>query len=541
MKAITSENNGRKRHNPIRTQCRPGWLLLALAALSLTRPGHGQTLDAFNPGVSGGTYASASRFAVQTDGKVLVGGVFTQLAGQPCNSLGRVNPDGSLDTTFHCGVSTLSAVGGLAVQADGKILVAGEFTNLVGQLSDYFGRLNPDGSVDGSFKPGSDPGIYLQILQPDGKILVAGNFTTLAEQSRTNIARLNPDGSLDASFNPGAIPPPMAIALQADGKILVGDVGPSKPVIRLNPDGSLDASFTPTIRGVVDLLAVQADGKILAGASFASIQSQGQNNLVRLNADSSLDTSFHSPLDFSPDSPVSSLVVQADGRILLAINSFFARLNPDGSFDASFLLQTNGSPVSLALQADGKILAGGQFTTLGGQSRTNLGRLNNTSPATESLTFDASTITWLRGGTAPEAYGATFDYSTNGVDWTALGAGTRIAGGWQFSGLSLPDRAAVRARGWVAGGYYNGSSWFVETRAVTPPKLAALGVGTNGFRFTFESVAGATYVTETCDGPITGTWSTLEQRTGTGALEMVADPSPGEGTRFYRVRAVPPP
>ncbi len=169
------------------------------------------------------------------------------------------------------------------------------------------------------------------------------------------------------------------------------------------------------------------------------------------------------------------------------------RLNPDGSLDNTFNcgVSTLSAVGGLAVQQDGKILVAGEFTTLGGQSRTNLGRLNNTGPATERLTFDASTITWLRGGTAPEAYGATFDYSTNGVDWTALGAGTRIAGGWQLSGLFLPNRAAVRARGWVTGGYYNASCWFVETRAVTPPKLAALGVGTNCFRFTFESVAGA--------------------------------------------------
>ncbi len=186
------------------------------------------------------------------------------------------------------------------------------------------------------------------------------------------------------------------------------------------------------------------------------------------------------------------------------------------------------------VQPDGKILVAGAFITLAGQSRTNLGRLNDTGPATESLTFNTSMITWMRGGTAPEAYGAAFDYSTNGVDWIALGAGTRIAGGWQLSGLSLPDRAAVRARGWVTGGYFNGSSWFVETRTVTPPKLTALGVGTNGFRLTFESVVGATYVTEYCDGSVTGTWNTLEQRTGTGALETVADPSPGGGTLFAR-------
>ncbi len=128
--------------------------------------------------------------------------------------------------------------------------------------------------------------------------------------------------------------------------------------------------------------------------------------------------------------------------------------------------------ICLAVQADGKILVGGEFTTLGGQPRNYIGRLNNTAPATQSLTYDGSTLTWLRGGTSPEVWRTTFDASTNsGTDWFGLGAGTRISGGWQLTGVSLPAVWTIRARGFVTGGEFNGSAWFVETNLVTSAPL----------------------------------------------------------------------
>src|SRR5205814_10599799 len=89
----------------------------------------------------------------------------------------------------------------------------------------------------------------------------------------------------------------------------------------------------------------------------------------------------------------------------------------------------------LAIQSDGKILLSGNFYSLGGQLRTNIGRLNNTSIANQDLSFDGATITWLRGGTSPEVWRTTFDFSTNGLDWLELGEGTRVAGGWQLGGI----------------------------------------------------------------------------------------------------------
>src|ERR1019366_1259979 len=88
------------------------------------------------------------------------------------------------------------------------------------------------------------------------------------------------------------------------------------------------------------------------------------------------------------------------------------------------------------------------------------------------LTYDGSTITWLRGGTSPEVAGVTFDTSDNGTDWTAFGAGERvaIAVGWQLTGVTLGSNTTVRARGLVAGGCYNGSGSFVEA-GLGPPAI----------------------------------------------------------------------
>ncbi len=133
----------------------------------------------------------------------------------------------------------------------------------------------------------------------------------------------------------------------------------------------------------------------------------------------------------------------------------------------------NTSVYSLALQPDGKILVGGWFSTLAGQSRLRIGRIINTEPATRSLTLDDSSITWLRSGASPEVWGTTFEISTNGTNWTMLGEGRRMSGGWELTGLALPGSASVRARGFAAGGQYNASGWFVEAIAGRPPVIVS--------------------------------------------------------------------
>src|SRR5207245_11059722 len=150
------------------------------------------------------------------------------------------------------------------------------------------------------------------------------------------------------------------------------------------------------------------------------------------------------------------------------------RLNADGTLDPSFNPGAGGQVSSLALQADGKILVGGQFTTLDGQSRIGIGRLNNSGPATQSLAFDGSTLTWMRGGTSPEVWRTTFEYSPHGASWTNV-AGIRIPGGWQLTGLALPTNTTFRARGYTVGGADNASGWFVQTSIGRLVRIAQRG------------------------------------------------------------------
>jgi len=118
------------------------------------------------------------------------------------------------------------------------------------------------------------------------------------------------------------------------------------------------------------------------------------------------------------------------------------------------------------MQADGKLLLGGTFTTYNGQTRNKIARLANDA-ATESFDLPSRTqLQWLRGGAGPELDQVTFDLSTNnGASWILLGPGTRIAGGWELVGQALPATGQLRARGRVAGGNYNGSAGLVETVA----------------------------------------------------------------------------
>ncbi|MGD8473073.1 MAG: hypothetical protein PVH59_03055 [Anaerolineae bacterium] len=342
----------------------------------------------FTVGQWEGTDAPVEALAIQSDDKILVGGWFTQLRGQPRNYIGRLNASGSLDVDFDPGADDW--VIALAVQSDGKILVGGDFTALGGETRHHIGRLNPDGSLDTALTLGADGPVYTLAIQSDDKILVGGHFTELGGQPRSNIGRLNADGSLDTTFNPGADARVEALAIQPDGKILVGGsflelAGQARGNIgRLNADGSLDTTFNTGTGGnydEVDALAIQADGKIVVGGLFSELGGQPRSNIGRLNADGTLD------LDFDPGTSmwVQSLVVQPDDNKILVggmfgtlggeTRKYIGRLHPDGSLDAAFNPGANDYVLAMELQADGEIVVGGLFTELAGEPIYCIGRL----------------------------------------------------------------------------------------------------------------------------------------------------------------------
>jgi uncharacterized delta-60 repeat protein len=335
---------------------------------------------------------SVKSLVVQADGKVLVGGFFTKLGGQTRNHLARLNPDGSLDATFNPGAGYV--VSCLTVQTDGKILVGGNFTTLGGQPCVCLGRLNPDGSLETDFNPETGL-VQCLAVQPDGRIVVGGFFGMLGGQPCMHIGRLNANASLDTSFNPGADYWVNALAVQGDGRIVVGGGfttlgGKNRSRIgRLNPDGNLDATFDPGADDIVYSLALQPDGRILVGGRFLELGGQPRTNLARLNADGSLDATFNASaipcyVPYFLYYGVLSLALQPDGRILVGgaytnlcgqTRNYLGRLNADGSLDSAFNPGADNPVCSLAVQADGRILVGGVFTSLGGQPRSGLGRL----------------------------------------------------------------------------------------------------------------------------------------------------------------------
>jgi uncharacterized delta-60 repeat protein len=208
----------------------------------------------------------------------------------------------------------------------------------------------------------------------------------------------------------------------------------------------------------VESLAVQSDGRILVGGFFNGIGGgtgvTARRGLARLD-DTGVVEAFdpNVSIDALTAGTVQSIALQADGRILIGGNFLtvggiartdFARLESNGSLDATFGdvigPDMGGSSINaIALQADGRILVGGSFSSSSGAIRNYIARYSNTAVAIESLVATGgSTVTWMRGGTSPEVDSVTFEVTTDGVTWTPLGAAARIAGGWRITGLSLP-------------------------------------------------------------------------------------------------------
>jgi uncharacterized delta-60 repeat protein len=519
--------------------------------------------DSFNPGVSGGNNPSVYCLCIQPDGKILVAGSFTTLSGQSRTNLGRLNADGTLDASFNpaIGGGDYSAVNSVVVESSGDILVGGRFTSLGGQSCSNLGRLHADGTVDTNFNPGASgtvvdfatPEVYCIALSPNGQILVGGTFSMLGGQKRLCLGRLNHDGSLDDTFSSGANYVVQSLTAQPDGRILVSGKfttlagNPCTNISRVNADGSYDDSFKLQVTGGgVMSITVQPDAKLLLSGTFESLNGESRSGLGRVYPDGSVDLSFHPAIT----GVVWSVAQQTDGRILAGgllfpVAPCLVRLNPDGTIDGSFNPQVSGTlgpqynPVvfCLALQDDGKLIVGGSFTKLCDESRSSLGRLLTAGDATQSLGFTSAMISWQRGGTGPEVWSTSFDYSTNGVTWSESLAGKRVANVWQVGGLALPPQAKVRAQGLVAGGYSGRSGWFVESSTGGPPRFEAVRLETAGFSLKFPSQPGFVYSVEYKDDLATGQWKLLEQRAGSGMAETVLDQGPKTVARFYRLSA----
>ncbi len=330
--------------------------------------------------------------------------------GTPCGP-------GTLDASFNGTgiVTTLMGTGddggrSVAIMPDGRIVAAGYGNN--GSNQDFaIARYNPNGSLDTSFNGNgrvlapignSDDAATAMVIQPDGKIVAAG-YSYNGANNDFAVARFNSDGQLDITFNgTGIVITPVrfgddlafSIALQPDGKFVVAGQSYNGfdhdfAIVRYNGNGTLDTSFNNTGKvitafgsaaDVANAVAIQSDGKIVA-AGFSLIGTSNNFALARYNPDGSLDTTFNgtgkvtTPVGTVNDT-AASVAIQADGKIVAAGQSRSAanfdmalvRYNADGTLDTAF----NGTgkvvtPIgaghdiiySIALQSDSKIVAAG--------------------------------------------------------------------------------------------------------------------------------------------------------------------------------------
>jgi uncharacterized delta-60 repeat protein len=506
-----------------------------------------------------------ANFAVQTiamqpDGRILVSG--TQLGSVTSNSIARLNPDGSRDVAFNPVAN--STVWNFAVQADGRILAGGFFTNMAGEARNRLARLNPDGTLDAAFNPGANDAVRGLVFQRDGRILVGGDFTLLGGQPRGRLGRLDADGNLDPFFNPQANDGIRALAVQADDKIIVGGfftniAGHARQrIARLTSDGSIDPDFNPGADNWVRCVVVLPDGNILVAGDFTIIGGQTRGRIARLYPNGGLDSTF----DPGANERIWSVALDASGKVIVGGAftrlagqgcSHIARLNPDGTLDTTF--GGGAGPAGLGsllvwattLQSDGKILVGGRFFSMDGQPREGIARLTSGSAAFQSLAIDdtGTTITWLRSGATPEIDLVTFERSTDGTNYTALGHGARIPGGWHLGDTSLPigQKVYVRARGRSCGGTYSTSSGIIESvaqfyRVPRPYISSSSRLSSGAFQFSFDNEGHHPFAVLANTNLASPSWDILGFATNAGGpLYQFTDSATNSlPRRFYQLR-----
>ena len=362
-----------------------------------------------------------SAVELQSDGGFLIGGLFSLSAnppsGLPTTGLGRVDAMGDFDSNFiNSGFSAVVAIG---QQTDGRTLVTGGGGTFNGVAHSGIFRLNTDNTLDTEFLPtltngnGLNPVVrfLLQTINGVESIFIAGDFDTVEGQNRSNIARLNLDGTLDTSFNVNASVNGTVnqAILDSGGKILLGGTftevnGVSRVnVARLEADGTLDETFNPpstsvvptadndnvTGPGVVRSIIVQPDNRILIAGEFNNVDADGFGTgadgvstgaVLRLMPNGTRDSSFSAGLAPNSLQGVFDMVLQADARIVaggdfteidfVPQTRAIVRLNSDGSIDPTFTADVGsgngGNVLAIAEQpADQDLVIVGDFIGVG--------------------------------------------------------------------------------------------------------------------------------------------------------------------------------
>ena len=410
----------------------PGLFLLPIAS-------HGQTPGSVDPTFNTGDigYGRGDGFigyvhctTIQSDGKVLVGGDFLAYSGvgggttvTNIKRLARLNSDGTLDQTFSVGTGfNTGTVRKILVQADGKIIVLGDFTSYNGTTAVGIVRLTSTGAVDPFFTTGTGfTGGYPKdaVIQANGRIVVVGTFTGYNGNACSMIARLTTIGSYDLSLLDGSGftgASVNAIAMQADGSFVIGggftayDGFPCGNIVRVASNGWQDWSYDPGGVGAdaaVEDIVLQADGKAVVVGYFISVGGVIARRVVRLLTTGEVDPTFSTGT--GPDAQVTDVALTSGGKVMIAgfftnVNGSsaprFARLNSNGSVDGTFVANSGADDVvyGMAVRSDDKVVITGGFRMYNGVLRQGIA-LVNTDGSTDTGFFTGSgvakKVTWI--------------------------------------------------------------------------------------------------------------------------------------------------
>ncbi|MBX7221585.1 MAG: delta-60 repeat domain-containing protein [Blastocatellia bacterium] len=377
------------------------------------------SVGVFDTGFNTGTgFTSSSGFGTVRDivllpnQKILVCGDFTHFNGIARNGLACLNADGSLDQQFN--VLLNGGVNSLAVDGSGNIIIGGSFTQVAGVTRFHLARLQLNGSLDPNFIPsnGSDiVGVTKVAVTSSGKILAGGTYA-VSSNIRLVVHQYLANGTLDPGFTPYNLGPTAGAAIEeivpeSSGKIMVGGLFTiTSPVVqscivRLNSNGTYDSLFNPSGGADSDVTSIipLTNGNYIVAGNFSSFGGVLRANLIRLTPTGLVDQTFgqvqlnnpfvsHAILKQTDDSIV---IAGAFSRINNTARVSVARLSSNGILDTSLVdlkISTTGATLTkAAFQADGKIITGGTFDRVNGQSANSMVRLNPN--GTRDITFQA--------------------------------------------------------------------------------------------------------------------------------------------------------
>lgn len=335
----------------------------------------------FDPGAGAGG-GGAFTISEQADGKLIMGGSFQTFDGVPRMRIVRMLPDGALDPSFDPGTGADGTVLACAIQSDGRILIAGEFTRYNGAEANHIARLLPDGQLDPSFQIGSgfDQVVKGLVLQSDGRILACGSFSTYNGASHESVIRLEADGTRDATFDAGNMNGSVeAVASGPDdtiyitGGVTVVEGITSRNVFRLFADGAVDTDFNTGLGSdaAPTGLLLMPNGKLMVLGWFERFGSYARTSTVLLNTDGTVDPTFGDATGIN--GRVNAVAIQPDQRVLVGgqfagsygdLSLVVARLMENGDPDPSFsmsVLVPDMVVYTIIPRADGRTVVGGYF------------------------------------------------------------------------------------------------------------------------------------------------------------------------------------